>query len=250
MNKYSKSHTVKTSTEKRSLKREKTRVCRMGTCIKNSDVHFKRNPPLHTLTFSDGVTEYVLVETPTKGIGKFAEIVNHCVSENMFEASMADLPPMKQRAVIATIKGKRTVIKHSKLERKRNGRYHPQIGYIAEDEADPQYILDGSFKEADLKEWRSIIDNCVLSKADEQYREYSIRTRFRRTFKDVIDANGNAVKQPKSRFLVCAYNDNRPVETATYVPSAHSRRLATAYGLFRGWRGATIDVKTAFLLVS
>lgn len=110
-------------------------------------------------------------------------------------------------------------------------------------------MLAGDFEEADLKEWNSIIDNCVLSEVDDSYRKEAIRTRFRRTFKETIAEDGSVHKQPKSRFLVCAYNDKRPVDTTTFVPSAQSRRIATAYGLFRGWTGATIDIKTAFLLV-
>lgn len=64
-----------------------------------------------------------------------------------------------------------------------------------------------------------------------------------------MQRNGETKSIPKSRFLVCAYNDPRRVETATAVPSGAARRLATVYGLHKGWRGATIDVKTAFLLV-
>lgn len=72
-----------------------------------------------------------------------------------------------------------------------------------------------------------------------------IRCRWRRTWK-TLPGGG---RKPKSRFLVCATNDSRNVETTTYMPSPAVRRALMIYGLSQGWGAATIDVQTAFLLV-
>lgn len=125
---------------------------------------------------------------------------------------------------------------------------HPMIGYIAPDEARPEAVLSGEFREADIKEMNAFVENQVMESAGEEHRPAAIKTRFRRTYK-TVQRDGKKKQIPKSRFLICAYNDPRQVETATAVPSSASRRAATVFGLFRGWRGATIDVKTAFLLV-
>lgn len=71
------------------------------------------------------------------------------------------------------------------------------------------------------------------------------RTRFRRTYK----TSATLETIPKSRFLVCETNDGRDVEISTEMPSAWIRRLLVVLSLSKSWRAATIDIKTAFLLV-
>lgn len=237
----------RTQHKKVSRPKEKRRVRVLKQMNQSSRMSHE---PQMTFTFSDGCSEYVLSQSPLKGVAVFSEIIDNRVSDNSFVMNMNDVPKERTKAVIATVKGQKQVIRYGRYKKKNTGRYHPEIGYIAEDEAEPDDVLNGLFREADLKEWNSIIDNCVLEEADEQYSKDAIRTRFRRTYKTVIGPDGCTNKQPKTRFLVCAYNDNRPVDTTTYVPSAQSRRLAAAFGLFRGWRAATIDIKTAFLLVT
>lgn len=225
------------------------KIKRIKKAIGLNSVNYRATPQ-STLVFGDNLAEYVLVETPRNGIGTFAPIVDGIVTSTTFTANMSEINSEKFRAMIATVNNTQEVTKYEKIKGKqRQGRYHPEIGYVAPDEADPESILAGMFKEADLKEWNSIIDNCVLTKVDDSYKDQAIRTRFRRTYKEIIREDGSTYKQPKSRFLVCAYNDKRPVNTTTFVPSAQSRRIATTFGLFRGWTGATIDIKTAFLLV-
>lgn len=71
------------------------------------------------------------------------------------------------------------------------------------------------------------------------------RTRFRRTFKTTQTLE----RVEKSRFLVCETNDTRNVEISTEMPAAWIRRLLVVLSLSRKWKAATIDIKTAFLLV-
>lgn len=224
----------------------KRKVRRIHDDVRNAT---RMQQPINTFCFMDDYGEYVLLQRPLHGKGLFSEVINNTVSDNTFIMNMENVPKERKKAIIAVTRGEKKVIKYGNFKKKSSGRYHPDIGYIADDEAEPEAILNGEFKDADLKEWNSIIDNCVLEEAEETYRQLAIRTRFRRTYKNIIDSRGCVVKQPKTRFLVCAFNDNRPVDTTTHVPSAQSRRIATAFGLFRGWRAATIDIKTAFLLV-
>lgn len=107
-------------------------------------------------------------------------------------------------------------------------------------------IEAGRFNEADLKEWNSILENDVLGPQTcppEGVRP--CRTRFRRTLKTT--ATHETVE--KSRFLVCETKDTRPVEITTEMPTSWMRRMIITIGLSRGWKAATVDVKTAFLLV-
>lgn len=127
-----------------------------------------------------------------------------------------------------------------------HGSFHLRYGYIADDEAPPEDIDSGRFDKADLKEWMSIIDNNVLgpqSAPPEGVRP--CRTRFRRTYK--TSATLEVIE--KSRFLVCETNDKRDVDISTEMPAAWIRRMLVVLGLSKGWRAATIDIKTAFLLV-
>lgn len=126
------------------------------------------------------------------------------------------------------------------------GSFHLKYGYVAADEALPEEVSAGVFNAADLKEWTSIIDNQVLLPAcDLPEGAKACRTRFRRTYKLTVHSE----RVPKSRFLVCETNDPRQVEITTEMPNAWIRRMVVIAGLSRGWSAATIDVKTAFLLV-
>lgn len=130
------------------------------------------------------------------------------------------------------------------------GTFHLKYGYVADDEAAPDDVSNGLFTEADLKEWNSIIDNKVfgpvISRDNLPPDSKPCRTRFRRTWKLGVRADE---RKAKSRFLVCETNDPRDVEITTEMPSAWIRRMAVVGGLSKGWSSATIDVKTAFLLV-
>lgn len=126
------------------------------------------------------------------------------------------------------------------------GHFHLRYGYIADDEAPPEMVDAGKFDEADLKEWQSILENGVLGpETTPPDGVRPCRTRFRRTLKTT--ATHEIVE--KSRFLVCETKDDRPVEISTEMPTAWMRRMVVVMGLSRGWTAATIDIKTAFLLV-
>lgn len=124
-----------------------------------------------------------------------------------------------------------------------NGHYLTGYGYIANDEAKPADVQAGLFKDADHKEWSCIIENGVLGNRvdDVPAGTRVIRTRLRRIFK----ADGRA----KTRFVVCATHDNRDVPTTTHLPLQYARRVCHLFGLCQGWKAATVDVQTAFLLV-
>lgn len=129
-----------------------------------------------------------------------------------------------------------------------HGTFHLKYGYVAEDEAPLNDVLSGRFNEADLKEFQSIIDNGVFGPAVTlKPGVKACRTRFRRTYKLAIRVNDPP--KPKCRFLVCETNDTRDVEITTEMPSSWIRRLVVTKGLSDGFKSATIDVKTAFLLV-
>lgn len=123
------------------------------------------------------------------------------------------------------------------------GHYLHGYGYVAEDEARPEEVDTGKFTAADEKEWSQVIANNVLEYlvTDGETPHPPIRTRFRRTYK----ADGT----PKTRFIVCATNDKRDVPTTTHLPMPYARRICHIAGASKGWRAATVDVKTAFLLV-
>lgn len=126
------------------------------------------------------------------------------------------------------------------------GSFHLRYGYIAADEASPSDIESGRFDAADLKEWESIMENNVLGPVVTPPDGTKVcRTRFRRTFKttqtlEIVE---------KSRFLVCETKDTRDVEITTEMPAAWIRRLLVVLSLSNKWKAATIDIKTAFLLV-
>lgn len=125
---------------------------------------------------------------------------------------------------------------------KANGHYLTGFGYIAADEAKPEDVQAGLFKEADTKEWTCIVDNQVLGQLITDTNNIKpIRTRFRRIFK----SDGKA----KTRFVVCATNDNRQVPTTTHLPLQYARRVCHILGLCKQWKAAVVDVQTAFLLV-
>lgn len=126
---------------------------------------------------------------------------------------------------------------------KASGHYLTGFGYIAADEARPEDIQAGMFSEADTKEWLCIINNNVLGPLAPTIPEgvKPIRTRFRRIFK----SDGRA----KTRFVVCATNDNRQVPTTTHLPLQYARRTCHILGLCKKWKAAVVDVQTAFLLV-
>lgn len=124
-----------------------------------------------------------------------------------------------------------------------NGHYLTGFGYVAHDEASPADVNAGLFREADAKEWNCIIQNNVLGRCMREPPEgvTPIRTRFRRIYK----SDGRA----KTRFVVCATHDNRPVPTTTHLPLQYARRVCHLFGLCNGWKAASVDVQTAFLLV-
>lgn len=126
------------------------------------------------------------------------------------------------------------------------GSFHTKFGYIADDEAPASDIEQGIFDSADVNEWQSIIDNGVLGpKVPEAPGVVPRRTRFRRTYK--LTAQNET--KPKSRFLVCEPGKGFNPDFSTDVPQGWLRKMTIIAGLSKGWNAATIDVKTAFLLV-
>lgn len=121
------------------------------------------------------------------------------------------------------------------------GHYLHGFGYVAEDEASPNDVMEGKFVDADNKEWQSIVDNEVLGEQVTEGEGRAIKTRFRRVYK----SDGTA----KTRFIVCATHDKRDVRTTTHLPMGYARRICHILGASKGWSAATVDVKTAFLLV-
>ena len=128
---------------------------------------------------------------------------------------------------------------------KTTGRFFPHYGYVANDEANPADITAGNFDSSDLKEWTSLHENCVFTRAEPPPGVKPIPCRHRRTYKTLTGGGRKA----KTRFVVCARHDPRDIDTSTEMPAAWLRRLGIAYGLSKGWTAATIDVQTAFLLV-
>lgn len=115
----------------------------------------------------------------------------------------------------------------------------------AEQEAPLRDVQSGLFHEADLKELLQIQKFQVLEPINELPEgSIVIRTRIRRIWKKTLDG-----PVAKSRLIVQAYNDDRPVDPATRLLGGPERRLVLAFGISKGYRGATADVRTAFLQV-
>ncbi|MCH8491080.1 MAG: DDE-type integrase/transposase/recombinase, partial [Oceanicaulis sp.] len=128
---------------------------------------------------------------------------------------------------------------------KYKGSFVKGYGWVAADEIKPEEMKPNEFNNADQKEWDQIHAKQVMTEYTEEVRQKIIQTRIRRTKK--IKADGTEV--PKTRFIACATNDNRDIPTRTHLPINWLRRIITCSALTRGWKLATIDVRSAFLLV-
>lgn len=199
--------------------------------------------PLSTIVFSHSDADMVAVTIPHKNM-----ITVNKVDDGSKCGDSIIMPVNKtfnnRRRAILLPSGKIHKLTPSKKEV--TGRYFKDIGYIAPDEANPQDVRSGSFNLSDDKEWNCLHNNSVMELENNIPNGIkAIKTRFRRTWKQLP---GNE-RKAKTRFVACATNDFRQVDTATEMPASWIRRLGVTFGLSRGWKAATIDIQTAFLLV-
>lgn len=220
---------------------------RRRTAVKQllRSLHGQRNGSFYSLYVQDedGI-EYVATETVHKNKVTLARIENGKVA-SLEPTRKGNFAVVARNGTPCVIQKSGHVIRSNRRTGAR-GFFHLRYGYIADDEAPAHMIESGRFDAADLKEWQSILENDVLGPCvnpPEGVRP--CRTRFRRTLKTT--ATHEVIE--KSRFLVCETKDDRPVEITTEMPAAWMRRLVVALGLSRKWQAATIDIKTAFLLV-
>lgn len=185
---------------------------------------------------------YVVTTAPHKGAAVAHAVHNGKVDEQSKVVAVTTTITSRREAVLCS-DGR--VFHTTTHKRRPPGTFHPEVGYLAHDEADAEEIRSGLFAAADEKEWTSIHDNGVMVEQELPKGSHAIRCRWRRTWKELPGGGRKA----KSRFLVCATNDPRDVETSTHMPSPAVRRSLIVYGLSRGWTAATIDIQTAFLLV-
>lgn len=213
------------------------------TSLPNSfRAHHRGSSSLHTWLFNLHGCNYVLTTAAFKGVAVAHKVVEGVVTDESIRVRVSETIPTREKVVVTA---SRKVLTPPKPRPRTGGNFHPDVGYLAADEADPKDILDGQFDGADEKEWRSIVDNEVMERVSPPAGVQPIRCRWRRTWKPLP----GGARKAKSRFLVCATNDHRDVETTTHMPAAYVRRALFVYGLSRGWTAATIDVQTAFLLV-
>lgn len=198
-----------------------------------------------TLTATDECgTEYVAI-TPVHKHNVLLQRVKDGRLDDSHHPRVGNFEFVQREGTPSILQASGNILKSIKRTGSR-GHFHLRYGYIADDEAPPEMVDAGQFDGADLKEWQSILDNDVLgpqTTPPEGVRP--CRTRFRRTLKTT--ATHEIVE--KSRFLVCETKDDRPVEISTEMPTAWMRRMVVVMGMSRGWPAATIDIKTAFLLV-
>lgn len=191
---------------------------------------------LRTFAYTLEGTRYVVISRPQKGLA-----VTVPETDGGGPPRVRAIPSGSQKEPVLVAEQDQETYQVFRVSK---GHYLQGYGYVAEDEVDPMEVELGHFKDADNKEWSSILENDVLGElmaGPEACSHPPIRTRFRRIRK----ANGT----PKTRFIVCATHDKRMVETTTHPPGGYARRLAHIAGLSQGWNAATVDVRTAFLLV-
>jgi hypothetical protein len=201
------------------------------------------NMTLYTFLTEDSK---VVLTTPTKGKVMVANVQNNFVDPTT--TTTMDYVQSLHGSTPAVLLSNGKVIQQRAIIRRiqRKGTFDLKFGYFAEDEAPIEAVKNGEFNAADLKEWQSIIDNNVLGPVTiDTLGQKPCKTRFRR----IVKTTARNEKVNKSRFLVCETHDPREVETATEMPGAWTRKMLTVLGLSRGWKPATIDIKTAFLLV-
>lgn len=202
-----------------------------------------------SVSASDG-NEYVGIAPPAKCKIPVAKISNGYVTTPS-EPLVVDYGMMLRKGKNAILRSDGRVLPLGVCRRAGGkGHFHVKYGYVADDEADPKDVDAGVFEAADLKEFSSLVENNVLGPEvmpnNLPAGARACRTRFRRTYK----TSALLEVVPKSRFLVCETKDDRDVPISTEMPAAWIRRLVVVIGLSRGWKAATIDIKTAFLLVT
>lgn len=204
--------------------------------------HHRASSSLFSFLFSHEGSNYVTISPPSHGLVKADLIVNNHLSNNIKSFRISDCWKNKSRACISP-DGRVTIINSPP---KGVGKFHPDVGYIGPDEAPYDDVKEGLFEAADIKEFLSIHENATFVKESPSPDDTVIRTRFRRVWKPLP----GQTRKAKSRLLVCANNDPRCVDTATELPQGWIRRSGITFGLSQGWTAATIDVQTAFLLVT
>lgn len=102
-----------------------------------------------------------IVSTPHKGKVMYQRINNGKLTGDLGIKRLSELSGHDRKFAVLSKSGKVLKINEGAIKREQRPFYHPDIGYIGPDEARPDAILRGDFKEADIKEMRSYIENGV-----------------------------------------------------------------------------------------
>lgn len=198
----------------------------------------------HTVATTINAEIYVATDLPCKGMVTVTRLCNGTLDQSSQKS--ISVATLRNGGIPALIRPNKSVILGQCKRSGGGGNFHLRFGYIAPDEAPLLDVESGIFNEADEKEWLSIVENCVLSPEVPDTAGLSPRrTRFRRTYK----VDQHLMKKAKSRFLVCEPARGYNPEHSTEMPGSWIRRFVTVAGLSKGFTAATIDIKTAFLLV-